>query len=142
MDDLVVDLPQLRTADNNLVIYQPYQSPKEGTKDTYLRFLKIANSRLPKPSLEEEKEEEVAAIGYRPSLRVIQDLNGYSTVFMSGQYPCFVMKDASSPPLVIDMAGGPVQSLARMHTPRLEKGFIYIDDQVRHSIVIRGIANC
>lgn len=113
--------------DDDLVIYQPYQSPKEGSNDTDLRFLKIAHPHLPK-SLPDEDAEEIVI---RPSLRALHDFNGYSCVFKPGDSPCYIIKSASSPPQVIDMAGGPVASSAPIHTSKCENGVVYIDEQVR-----------
>lgn len=63
-------------------------------------------------------------------LRVIQDLDSYSTVFMPGESPCFIIKSASTPPFLIRMRCGPIRSLSRLDIPKYEKGFIFIDEEV------------
>lgn len=63
-------------------------------------------------------------------LRAIQDIGGYSTVFVPRVSPSFILKSASSPPYVIDLNSGPIRSLCKVHTPGCEKGFIYINDKV------------
>ncbi len=121
---------QLRSVNDDLIMYQPYQSPIEGSKDTSLRFLKISNPHLPSipnedPADVEEKEQE-----RRQPLRSLHDVSGYSAVFMPGQSPCFIIKSASSPPSVIDMCDGPVKSLTQLHSPTCKKGFLYVGEEV------------
>ena len=66
----------------------------------------------------------------RRPLRFLHDVSGYSVVFMPGQSPCFIIKSASSLPVVIDMCDSPVQSLTQLHSPTCQKGFVYIDGEV------------
>ena len=121
---------QLRSANDDLVIYQPYQSPIEGSKDTSLRFLKIPNPHLASISREEPADVEERQQEWRQALRSLHDVNGYSAVFMPGESPCFIIKSASSPPRVIDMCDSSVKSLTQLHSPTCQKGFLYIDGEV------------
>lgn len=73
-------------------------------------------------------EEEKAGKPMWP-LRVIQDLDNYSTVFMPGESPSFIIKSASTPPFLIRMRSGSIQGLSRLDIPKCEKGFIFIDDE-------------
>ena len=121
---------QLRSINDDLIMYQPYQSPIEGSKDTLLRFLKIFNPHLPSipnqdPADVEEQEQE-----RRQPLRSLHDVGGYSAVFMPGHSPCFIIKSASSPPSVIDMCDGAIKSLTQLHSPTCKKGFLYVDEEV------------
>ncbi|CAF9940116.1 MAG: mRNA cleavage and polyadenylation factor subunit, partial [Alectoria fallacina] len=119
----------LRSANDDLIIYQPYQSPIEGSKDTSLRFLKIPNPHLPSIPNEDDADVEKEQQGRLQHLRSLHDVGGYSAVFMLGQSPCFIIKSASSPPQVIDMCGGSVKSLTELHSPTCHKGFLYIDGE-------------
>ena len=121
------DLFQLRSITDDLVIYQPYQSPVEGSRDTALRFLKISTTHLP-------PETEVGDGGDRRvyPLRAIHDLRNYSAVFVPGVSPSLILKSASSPPQVIGLKGGPVRSLSGFNSSACEQGFVYIDAQVCH----------
>lgn len=74
-------------------------------------------------------EEDKAGKPMRP-LRVIQDLDNYSTVFMPGEFPSFIIKSASTPPFLIGMSSGPIRGLSRLDIPQCEKGFIFIDGEV------------
>ena len=122
--------PQLRSTRDDLIIYQPYQSPIEGSKDTSLRFLKIPNPHLPRTPKEELVEVEETQQERRQPLRSLQDVGGYSAVFMPGQSPSFIIKAASSPPGVIEMCDDSVKSLTQLHSPICLKGFLYIDGEV------------
>ncbi|MCJ1428150.1 mRNA cleavage and polyadenylation factor subunit [Sticta canariensis] len=115
----------LRSTNDDLTIYQPYQSPLEGSSDTVLRFLKLSSS-LPRPAAEPLYEDEQH--NRVQPLRAIQDLDTYSTVFMPGNKPSFIIKSASSPPQFINLRTGPVRSLSRLNTSKCEKGFVYIGD--------------
>lgn len=126
------DLPlQVRSEDNQLYVYQPYHSPsQEGGQGKALRFLKITTSYLPSVTPDEayKDEEEKAGKPMWP-LRVIQDLDNYSTVFMPGESPSFIIKSASTPPFLIRMRSGPIQGLSRLDIPKCEKGFIFVDHE-------------
>lgn len=121
---------KLRSAKDDLIIYQPYQSPIEGSKDTSLRFLKIPNPHLPSIPKEDAEEVKEGQQERRQPLRSLQDISGYSAVFMPGQSPCFIIKSASSPPVVIDMCDSSVKNLTQLHSPTCQKGFLYIDGAV------------
>lgn len=128
--DPQADHPQLRSANDDLIIYQPYQSPIEGSKDTSLRFLKISNSHLPSIPKEENANVEERQQERREPLRSLHDVSGYSTVFMLGLSPCFIIKPASSPPQVIDLFDGSIKTLTQLHSPKCQKGFLFIDGEV------------
>lgn len=115
----------LRSTNDDLTIYQPYQSPLEGSSDTVLRFLKSSSS-VPRPAAEQIYEDEQH--NRIQPLRAIQDLDSYSTVFMPGKNPSFILKSASSPPQFISPRTGPVRSLSRLNTSKCERGFVYIGD--------------
>lgn len=121
---------QLRSAIDDLTIYQPYQSPIEDSKDTSLRFLKIPNPHLPSMPKEDLADVEERQKEWRHPLRSLHDVSGYSVVFMPGQSPCFIIKSAFGPPGVIDMCDTSVKSLTQLHSPSCQKGFLYIDGEV------------
>ena len=125
---MLTDL-QLRSASDDLIMYQPYQSPLEGSKDTSLRFVKIPNSHLPSIPNEDPADEERQKERPQP-LRSMHDVSGYSAVFMPGQSPCFIIKSASSPPKVIDMCDSLVKCITQLHSPTCQKGFLYVDGEV------------
>ena len=120
---------QLRSAHDDLIIYQPYQSPVEGSTETALRFLKVANPHLPRPSPEAVDAVDLEKKG--GPLRAIQDIGGHSTVFLPGTSPSFILKSASSPPRVIDLKSKVVHNLSGFHGSECQKGFVFIDEEVR-----------
>ena len=121
---------QLRSANDDLIIYQPYQSPIQGSTDTSLRFLKIANPHLPSVPKEDNEDAEEGQQERRQPLRSLHEVGGYSVVFMLGQSPCFIIKSASSPPQVTDLCDGPIRSLTQLHSPKCQNSFLYIDGEV------------
>ena len=117
---------QLRSVNDELIIYQPYQSPIEGSRDTALRFLKLLNPQFLNSVTDIDYNEESRV----QPLRAIPDLDNYSTVFMPGSSPSFVMKPAASLPHIINLRTGPIRSLSKFSTSKCEKGFLYIDNSV------------
>ena len=124
---------QLRSPIDDLTIYQPYQSPIENSKDTSLRFLKVPNPHLPRMPKEDPTSFEENLSERRLPLRSLHDVGGYSAVFMPGQSPCLIIKSASSLPVVIDMCDSPVQTLTQLHSTSCQKGFLYVDGEVRRA---------
>ena len=121
---------QLRSVNDDLIIYQPYQSPIAGSKDASLRFLKIPNSHLPSDPKDRLADAERTQQERRQPLRSLHDVGGYSAVFMPGHSPCFIIKSASIPPGVIDLCDSPVKGLTQLHSPTCQKGFLYVDGEV------------
>ncbi|KAI4267389.1 MAG: hypothetical protein L6R38_008283, partial [Xanthoria sp. 2 TBL-2021] len=115
----------LRSATNDVIIYQPFQSPVAGTRDTILHFLKMPNPSSSKTYLSMGYDDDEES--RREPMRAIHDLNGYSAVFLPGDSPTFVIKSASSPPQLISLNEKSVQSLSGLNTPTCERGFAYID---------------
>lgn len=60
-------------------------------------------------------------------MRVISDLGGYSTVFLPGGSPSFVIKSSKSMPTVIGLQGSGVRGMSSFHTAGCNRGFIYVD---------------
>ncbi|KAL9591984.1 MAG: hypothetical protein Q9179_007176, partial [Wetmoreana sp. 5 TL-2023] len=117
----------LRSAADDLIIYQPYQASKPGSRDTLLHLLKISSLHLAKYSIPETYDEDQSR--KREPLRPIIDVNNYSAVFMPGEIPIFIIKSASSPPKLVSMRDKPVRSLTQLNTARCKKGFAYIDQK-------------
>ncbi|KAK5165677.1 hypothetical protein LTR04_000989, partial [Oleoguttula sp. CCFEE 6159] len=126
----------VRTATDDLILYQPYSYFPDGSSLTghafaspsILRFLKISHPHIAKYS------EDSAAQTQRPSpLRALSNVGGYSTVFMAGASPSFVLKEASSAPKVLNLRGKVVRGLTGFHTASCEYGFAYVsaDDTLR-----------
>lgn len=76
------------------------------------------------PDLEEDD------VPRESTLQRLENVGGYSTVFQSGQSPCFILKEASTAPRVVSLRGGTVQSLTGFHTAVCDRGFAYLDAEV------------
>ena len=63
-------------------------------------------------------------------LRVAQDINGYSTVFIPNSSPSLLLKSASSLPNTIELNPRGIRSLCGFHNKNCQQGFIYADDRV------------
>ena len=112
---------------DDLVIYQPYQSHIEGSRDTALRFLKIPNPHVPRGSTEPLLPEQQ---NLSPLLQTLHDVGGFSAVFMAGTSPAFIIKSASCPPHVIGVCEAVIESLTPIHTLSCPKGVVYTNGEV------------
>lgn len=61
-------------------------------------------------------------------MRPIVNLGGYSTVFLPGESPSFILKSSKSTPKVISLQGVGVRSMSSFHTAGCDRGFIYADN--------------
>ncbi|KAF2498940.1 hypothetical protein BU16DRAFT_571198 [Lophium mytilinum] len=124
----------VRTASDDLNIYQPYHYPSNQTSAPFtsnLRWQKMPQMHLPAYSEESSLDSEDA--GSNSTLKVLDNVGGYSTVFQRGASPCFIFKEASSTPKVIGLRGKAVKGLTRFNTAACELGFAYVDadDELR-----------
>lgn len=60
-------------------------------------------------------------------MRAVANLGGYSTVFLPGSFPSFVIKSSKSTPKVISLQGTGVRGMSSFHTEGCDRGFIYVD---------------
>lgn len=60
-------------------------------------------------------------------MRAISNLAGYSTVFLPGGSPSFVIKSAKTIPRVLSLEGTGVRDMSSFHTAGCDRGFIYAD---------------
>lgn len=93
-----------------------------------LQFLKIHNPHLAKnPDVSAiETKDDVPGNRNEP-MRAISNLGGYSTVFLPGGSPSFVLKTAKSTPKVLSLQGLGVRGMSSFHTEGCDRGFIYTD---------------
>ncbi|KAH7391412.1 CPSF A subunit region-domain-containing protein [Cadophora sp. MPI-SDFR-AT-0126] len=120
----------LRPSTDDLTIYEPFRTTSESTSSlsSSLQFLKIHNPHLAhSPDVSAvETQDEVGGNRNEP-MRVISDLGGYSTVFLPGGSPSFVLKTAKSTPKVLSLQGLGVRGMSSFHTEGCDRGFIYTD---------------
>lgn len=60
-------------------------------------------------------------------MRAVSNLGGYSTVFLPGGSPSFIIKGSKSTPKVISLQGVGVRGMSSFHTEGCDRGFIYVD---------------
>ncbi|EPE24656.1 hypothetical protein GLAREA_08509 [Glarea lozoyensis ATCC 20868] len=124
----------LRPSSDDLTIYEPFRVTSDSTPNTLsssLHFLKIHNPHLAK-NTEEAAADETAGgedeMRNKP-MRAIGNIGGYSTVFLPGGSPAFILKSAKSIPKVISLQGVGVRGLSSFHTSGCDRGFIYADNK-------------
>lgn len=79
------------------------------------------------PDVSAEENEESTQDGRDKPMRAVPNLGGYSTVFLPGGSPSFVIKSSKSSPKVISLQGVGVRSMSSFHTEGCDRGFIYVD---------------
>lgn len=62
-------------------------------------------------------------------MRPCANINGYSTVFLPGASPSFIIKSSKSIPRVIGLQGSGVGGMSTFHTEGCDRGFIYADSE-------------
>ena len=91
-----------------------------------MHFKKCPNAVLAKSPPDETNEDDTQKARFVP-LRTCQNVDGYSTVFLPGPSPSFVIKSSKSIPRVIGLQGLGVRGMSTFHTEGCDRGFIYAD---------------
>ncbi len=93
-----------------------------------LQFFKINNPHLAQnPEVSAEKTADESQQDTDKPMRAISNLAGYSTVFLPGGSPSFIIKSAQSLPKVLGLQGTAVRGMSSFHTAGCHRGFIYAD---------------
>jgi len=119
-----------RTANDDLVIYQPYHVQELTASDPFtkdLHWLKVSQPRL--ASYPDEPLMEAVASGRQALLKSYADIAGYKTVVQIGTSPSFVLKEASSSPRVLSLRESAVKTFSSLHTTKSCRGFVYVDSK-------------
>lgn len=125
---------EVRTSIDDLVIYKAFHHPTRAASDPWtknLRWVKVSQQSLPRYTEESAMDSEDA--GRQGTLVPLENVCGYSTVFQHGASPSFILKESSSAPRVISLSSKAVTGLTRFHTSGCQRGFAYIDADVRLS---------
>ncbi|KAJ4114805.1 mRNA cleavage and polyadenylation factor subunit [Fusarium equiseti] len=121
----------LRNQTDDLTIYEPIRHVRPGSENSLsatLSFKKTSNVTLATTPVEAEQDDTVEQPRFMP-LRRCTNINGYSTVFLPGSSPSFVLKSSKSIPRVIGLQGLGVRGMSSFHTEGCDRGFIYADDK-------------
>ncbi|AEO70210.1 uncharacterized protein THITE_2121311 [Thermothielavioides terrestris NRRL 8126] len=120
----------LRHANDDLTLYQPFRSRKatEQAFSETLFFQKVPNTALAK-SPQEADEDEASHQPRFLSMRRCDNVGGYSTVFVPGASPSFIIASSKSMPRVMPLQGSGVIAMSPFHTEGCEHGFIYADSR-------------
>ncbi|TQV96482.1 hypothetical protein V2A60_003121 [Cordyceps javanica] len=133
LGDVVAKTPYLilRHSTNDLTLYEPVRYHESASSlaplsDT-LFFKKSANSTIAKSAPISDKEEDDTQHRRFVPLQPCGNVGGYSTVFLSGDSPSFILKSAKSIPRIVGLQGQGVQGMSTFHTEGCDRGFIYAD---------------
>ncbi|KAG9903177.1 protein CFT1, partial [Aureobasidium melanogenum] len=115
----------LRSSADDLIVYEPFHHPSAPSTasspfTTNLRFRKVPGLHMPKFN-------EDASLQKPAPLKFLPNVGGYSTVFMAGGSPSFVVKDASSLPRIVSLRGKGVRRLCGLNSRKCEAGFAWVD---------------
>lgn len=132
LGDAVSQTPYLilRHSTDDISLYEPIRhlDGVDSTLPSTLSFKKTSNPILAKPPVEESDDEDAQPPRFVP-LRPCTNISGYSTVFLPGPSPSFILKSSKSHPRVIGLQGLPVRAMSPFHTEGCDHGFIYADSQ-------------
>ncbi|KAF4124810.1 cleavage and polyadenylation specificity factor subunit 1 [Geosmithia morbida] len=131
LGDKVSQTPHLilRHTTDDLTIYEPVRYQADGSDSTLsstLRFNKCPNPAVAKSPPDETDQDDWQKPRFVP-LRVCPNVGGYSTVFLPGPSPSFVIKSSKSLPRVVGVQGQGVRGMSPFHTQGCDRGFIYAD---------------
>ncbi|KAI9758008.1 MAG: hypothetical protein M4579_003244 [Chaenotheca gracillima] len=121
---------EIRGTQGDLTLYKPFQTftpEQDRSISATLQFIKSSNLYLPEP---DGGPKSVSGMEDHLSLspmRRLADVCGYSTVFVPGSSPCFILKTASTIPKAIGLQGEAVKGMSGFHTGGCEKGWVHID---------------
>ena len=123
----------LRSSTDDLTIYKPYNTRynfPDLPPSSRLRFVKVTNHSFACPPLDRstvgEDDEPIVEERNQP-LRAIKNIGGYSTVFLPGSSPSFILKSSTSIPRVLRLSGTAVRSLSGFHTSGCSAGWVAMD---------------
>ncbi|KAG6368515.1 hypothetical protein INS49_002725 [Diaporthe citri] len=121
----------LRHANDDLTIYEPHRNSKSNANDltSSLFIRKVTNQSFAKSIEEPTDDDDTTDEPRKMPLRAIDNVGGYSTVFLPGSSPSFIIKSSKSTPKVIGIQGTGVRTLSSFHTEGCERGFIYADSE-------------
>lgn len=118
-----------------MTIYEPQRTLKASSSHdlkSTLFFRKVHNSQFARSveePVESDDDDSTTPPELKMPLRVCDNISGYSTIFLPGPAPSFIIKSAKSSPKVLGLQGLGVRTLSTFHTEGCEQGFIYADTE-------------
>ncbi len=79
------------------------------------------------PDVSAEESEATSQDTRDKPMRAVSNIGGYSSVFLPGSSPSFIIKTSKSTPKVISLQGAGVRGMSSFHTEGCNRGFIYVD---------------
>lgn len=114
-DDVSADyFLTILTTDNEIYLYKSFTHKKE------LRFRKVTD--IPEASLLRG----LCKSSIKAELVALEDVGGYSAVFITGDWPLIIMKGYQGSPRIHRFSDGPVIGITSFNTDAVYKGFAYV----------------
>lgn len=127
-DDIVQPYLILRTAMDDIVLYEPFSSPAPSASEPWyagLRFRKVPSAYIPKYNEAIADELELRPVSLTPV-----SIGGYQAVCIPGMPPAVIIKDATSLPKALEIRqkedSGKVQVISPLHRESCKRGFLTI----------------
>lgn len=117
---------QVRHSTDDLTLYEPLRGRSDRQRTASVMFRKAGNAALAKGPEEAPQDETAEPPRFFP-LRACANVGGFSTVFMPGPSPSFILKSSKSIPRVVGLQGLGVRGMSTFHTEGCDRGFIYAD---------------
>ncbi|KAL5615017.1 hypothetical protein BROUX41_005082 [Berkeleyomyces rouxiae] len=117
----------LRNSFDDLIVYTPVITPGPSDLHSCLKFAKIFNQTFAKSPSSAPGNSDPSAVSLQTPLRICNNIDGYSALFLPGPSPSFLIKDSKSSPKVIGLQGLGVRGFSMFHTDGCDRGFIYSD---------------
>ncbi|KKA26290.1 hypothetical protein TD95_000089 [Thielaviopsis punctulata] len=114
----------LRSSFDDLIVYSPVTVGDVSDLSASLRFIKLANHKFASGSASDDTPNQQ----HHVPLRVCSNIGGYSTVFLGGPSPAFLLRDSKSSLHVVGLQGLGARGFSAFHTENCERGFVYVDD--------------
>ncbi|MCJ1478715.1 mRNA cleavage and polyadenylation factor subunit [Lambiella insularis] len=132
LGDSVLKSPYLllRSANDDVTIYYPYQATSE-TSRAALRFAKTS-SQVTSTTVPFEDFDRRMHCNQR--LRAVHNIGNFSAVLRSGVSPCLILRTASTSVMSIPFVSESVRAFHSFHSQDCQRGYIYVDDMGAISI--------
>lgn len=125
---------QLRTAEDNIHLYQPYQAPS-GNGTTRLKFFKRSTNYLPPGTTGDSRDAEDRLL--RAPMRALPEIGGFSGVWVPGAPSYLVLQSSSSRPHIMPLDYGEIKDLCPLDTEHCTAGFAFVTEMVRFVFRLR-----
>jgi hypothetical protein len=120
---------KLKTRDDDVVLYQPYQDSTKPEEEAALQFIRAVSHYIPQIHVDEDTENGVEDPDGTP-LRAVQMSSGLATVFVPGKSPRIIIKTAACDPKTIGISQSYLHCVAGCTSEQGGDKVLTIDNEV------------